>query len=240
MIRSIRLVFCTGILFSAAPMASPAPPGGAEQGAPDVIEEMVVTARLRSESLAEVPVTVNAFSQQDIEDAGIRRPGDYLSLVPNVTLVEVQNAGTKFLTIRGITQVRNNEPPVAVAVDGMLQTSPNQFNQALLDLKQIEVLKGPQGALYGRNAVGGAINITTRGPSDEFAGRIRVGVGNGGHVEGQVSLAGPLVADRAWFRINGTWLDREVIWKTSCWAARWIPWKTRALSCASIGSSTTY
>lgn len=209
MTRSIRLVLSVAILFGGTPWILPAAVAESEQGAPDVIEELVVTARLRSESLAQVPVTVHAFSQQDIEDAGIKRPGDYLSLVPNVTLVEVQNAGTTFLTIRGITQVRNNEPPVAVAVDGMLQTSPNQFNQVLLDLKQIEVLKGPQGALYGRNAVGGAINITTRGPSEEFAGRIQVGAGNGGHTEGQVSLAGPLVADRAWFRINGTWLDRD-------------------------------
>ncbi len=149
------------------------------------IEEVIVTVRLRSERLMEVPVTVAAFSRQDIEDAGIRRPRDYLSLVPNVALVAAQNAGTTFLTIRGITQVRNNEPPVAVSVDGMLQTSPNQFNQALLDIQQIEVLKGPQGALYGRNAVGGAINITTQGPSDEFRGRMQVGAGNGGHHAGR-------------------------------------------------------
>lgn len=175
----------------------------------DFIEEIIVTARLRSESLLEVPVSVNAFSRQDIEDAAIRRPNDYLSLVPNVTLVEAQNAGTTFLTIRGITQVRNNEPPVAVAVDGMLQTSPNQFNQALLDLQQIEVLKGPQGALYGRNAIGGAINITTRAPSDELEGRFMLGTGNGEHREAQVSLSGPLSAGRAWFRVNGYYLDRD-------------------------------
>jgi len=175
----------------------------------EAIEEIIVTARLRSESLLKVPVTVNAFSREDIEDAAIRRPNDYLSLVPNVTLVEAQNAGTTFLTIRGITQVRNNEPPVAVAVDGMLQTSPNQFNQALLDLHQIEVLKGPQGALYGRNAVGGAINITTRPPSDTLEGRLMLGAGNGEHREAQVSLAGPLAPGRAWFRVNGYWMDRD-------------------------------
>ena len=180
-----------------------------EAPAADAIEEVVVTARLRSESLQDVPVTVNLFSRQDIEDADIERPNDYLSLVPNVTLVEAQNAGTSFLSIRGITQVRNNEPPVAVAVDGMLQTSPNQFNQALLDLEQIEVLKGPQGALYGRNAVGGAINITTRRPSDELTGRLQLGAGNGDHWEAQASVAGPLVEDVAYFRINGTWTDRD-------------------------------
>ena len=172
------------------------------------LEEIVVTARLRSENLQEVPVAVNAFTAEDIEDAGIQRPNDYLSLVPNVTLVEAQNAGTTFLTIRGITQVRNNEPPVAVSIDGMLQTSPNQFNQALLDVEQIEVLKGPQGALYGRNAIGGAINITTRQPTNEFQGRIQVGAGNGDHTQAQISLSGPVSEDRLYYRLNGTWLDR--------------------------------
>ena len=173
-----------------------------------LIEEIVVTARLRSESLQEVPVTVNAFTAEEIEDAGIQRPNDYLSLVPNVTLVEAQNAGTTFLTIRGITQVRNNEPPVAVSIDGMLQTSPNQFNQALLDLQQIEVLKGPQGALYGRNAIGGAINITTKRPTNELQGRVQVGAGNGEHTQAQISLSGPVTEDRLYYRLNGTWLDR--------------------------------
>lgn len=210
MTRSITAPF-GNVLFALACLAC-APGALSQTGTGDrsnAIEEIIVTARLRSESLQEVPVTVNAFSREDIEDAGIRRPNDYLSLVPNVTLVEAQNAGTTFLTIRGITQVRNNEPPVAVSVDGMLQTSPNQFNQALLDVQQIEVLKGPQGALYGRNAVGGAINITTRGPSDELQGRVMAGVGNGGHREAQVSLAGPLSPGQAYFRVNGTWLDRS-------------------------------
>ena len=207
--RLLGQQLCAGVLISVGVSASSGALAGTGAPAAGLVEEIVVTARLRSESLAQVPVTVNAFSRQDIEDAGIRRPNDYLSLVPNVTLVEAQNAGTTFLTIRGITQVRNNEPPVAVAVDGMLQTSPNQFNQALLDIQQIEVLKGPQGALYGRNAIGGAINITTRGPSDEFAGRVQVGAGNGERFEGRASLAGPLAIGKAWYRIAASWSDRD-------------------------------
>ena len=209
MTYTVRQELWTGVLIWAGCCTVPGALTTAQAQSGGPVEEIIVTARLRSESLAEVPVTVNAFSREDIEDAGIRRPNDYLSLVPNVTLVEVQNAGTTFLTIRGITQVRNNEPPVAVSVDGMLQTSPNQFNQALLDVEQIEVLKGPQGALYGRNAVGGAINITTRGPSDEFAGHVQFGAGNGELFEGRVSLAGPLAEGRTWYRINASWLDRD-------------------------------
>ena len=179
------------------------------RGAGNIIEEIIVTARGRDENLQEVPVTVSAFTAQQIIDAGIERPGDFIALAPNVTIVEAQNAGTSFITIRGIAQVRNNEAPVAVAVDGMLQTSPNQFTQQLLDIERIEVLKGPQGALYGRNAVGGAINITTKQPGNEFEGRLKAGYGNGGHKTLAGSASGPIVKDMLLYRISGSWLDRD-------------------------------
>ncbi len=90
-----------------------------------------------------------------------------------MTLVETQNAGNSFVIVRGISQARNSEPSVAVLVDGVLETNPAEFNQELFDIKQIEVLKGPQGALYGRNAIGGAIIIRTQDPADEFAGTVQ-------------------------------------------------------------------
>jgi iron complex outermembrane receptor protein len=96
-----------------------------------------------------------------------------------VTLVETQNAGNAFIVIRGITQARNSEPSVAVVVDGVQQVNPAQFNQDLFDIEQIEVLKGPQGGLYGRNAIGGAIIIRTKEPTDEFEGKVTAGVDNG-------------------------------------------------------------
>ncbi len=109
-----------------------------------------------------------------------------------MTLVEVQNVGNSFITIRGISQARNSEPSVAVMVDGVLETNPYEFNQELVDIKQIEVLKGPQGALYGRNAIGGAIIINTADPSDHFEGNVRGGVGNGVSEKAQMTVSGPI------------------------------------------------
>ena len=134
------------------------------------IEGVVVTARKRDESFQDVPVTVNVFTEATIASAGIQKPGDFIALVPNMTLVETQNAGNAFVVVRGISQARNSEPSVAVLVDGVLETNPAEFNQELFDIQQIEVLKGPQGALYGRNAIGGAIIIRTKDPSGEFEG----------------------------------------------------------------------
>ena len=156
------------------------------------LEEIVVTARRRAESFQDVPVTITVFSEADIRNAGIERPQDFVSLTPNVTLVETQNQGNAFITIRGISQARNSEPSVAVLIDGVLMSNPAQFNQELFDVQQIEVLKGAQGAVYGRNAIGGAMVITTREPGEEFAGRFRVGYDSGPGAKVQLSGDGPL------------------------------------------------
>jgi iron complex outermembrane receptor protein len=157
-----------------------------------VLQEVVVTARKREEALLDAPVTVDAFTQQTIQSAGIEAPRDFVALVPNMTMVEVQNVGNSFITIRGISQARNSEPSVAVLVDGVLEPNPYEFDQELNDVTSIQVLKGPQGALYGRNAIGGAIIINTAEPSDHFEGAAKAGVGNGTSEKAQVSLGGPI------------------------------------------------
>ncbi|MGH8226389.1 MAG: TonB-dependent receptor [Steroidobacteraceae bacterium] len=159
--------------------------------ASDQLQEVVVTARKRSEAAQDVPITLSVFTAQQIQSAGITAPRDFIAMVPNMTLVETQNVGNSFITIRGISQARNSEPSVAVLVDGVLETNPYEFDQELFDIQQIQVLKGPQGALYGRDAIGGAIIITTTPPSDHFEGTARVGIGNGVSERAQVAVSGP-------------------------------------------------
>jgi len=156
------------------------------------LTEIVVTARKRDESLQNVPVTVDVFTAETIKSAGIESPRDFVAMVPNMTIVEVQNVGNSFITVRGISQARNSEPSVAVLVDGVLEPNPYEFDQELFDIKQIEVLKGPQGALYGRNAIGGAIIIHTADPTDHFEGEGKLGVGNGVSEKAQVAVSGPI------------------------------------------------
>src|SRR5579859_879341 len=156
------------------------------------LAEIIVTARKRDESFQSVPITVDVFTAQRIQSAGIESPRDFVALVPNMTLVEVQNVGNSFITVRGISQARNSEPSVAVLVDGVLETNPYEVDQELTDIKQIEVLKGPQGALYGRNAIGGAILIHTADPSDHFEGAGKLGVGNGLSEKAQLAVSGPI------------------------------------------------
>jgi iron complex outermembrane receptor protein len=170
------------------------------------MEVIEVTSRQRKENIQEVPMSITVFGEQDIEDLGIERAADFISLTPNMTMVEAQNAGTSFITIRGLTQVRNGESPVAISVDGVLQISPNQFNQDLYDIAQIEILKGPQGALYGRNAIGGAINITTKAPTDELTGYAELDIGNGGLKALSGAVSGPMT-DTINYRITASYKD---------------------------------
>ena len=173
------------------------------------LEEIVVTARRRDESQLEAPLAVTVFTAQAIRDAGIQRVEDFIQLTPNVTIATSQGIGTNFISIRGVTQVRNGESPVATIVDGVLQFSSIQFRQELFDIDSIEVVKGPQGAIYGRNATGGAIVINTRRPTNDAFGYVQLGVGNGDEVQVQGSYGGALVEDRWFGQVSANYIDRD-------------------------------
>lgn len=202
------LLGATALSWSANAGASAQEPGEGQAAPSADADRIVVTARRRDETVQDVPAQVTVLNEAAIEDRGIDRPADFVAQVPNVTFVETQNAGTSFLVIRGIGQNRNSEPSAAIVIDGVPLQQPALFNQSLIDIQQIEVLKGPQGALYGRNAIGGAIVITTAEPSDELEGRLLAGwnSGPGYRVQGAASI--PL-SDTLSMRAAGSWYDTE-------------------------------
>src|SRR5687767_15079384 len=171
-------------------------------------ETITVTPRRRDESSLDVPVAINAFTADDIKTAGIDRPQDFVALTPNMSLVQTQNQGTSFVTVRGISQARNSEPSVAVLIDGVQMANPSQFNQELFDIDTIQVLKGPQGALYGRNAIGGANIINTKKPSDRFQGNVTLGADSGPGLNVRGSMSGP-VSDTLKYIATGSYFDTK-------------------------------
>lgn len=207
-----RLALLTSAVLLSLPLGasaqSEAPTKDAEPQDPEKLGVVVVQARGRTETLQSVPMSVKAFSARAIEDAGIRKPGDFVAVTPNLSLAESQSVGTSFMTIRGLSQVRNGEAPMAVVVDGVIQSDAKQFTQELFDVQSIEVLRGPQGALYGRNASGGAILIRTKQPGNQFGGfgQLTFGTGNEKILQGAVS--GPIVQDQLFFRLAGSVTDR--------------------------------
>ncbi|MDG2135267.1 MAG: TonB-dependent receptor, partial [Luminiphilus sp.] len=161
------------------------------------LEEVVVTARARAESLQDVPATVTAFTAGQIENMGIARAEDFVYMTPGVTFVNSVEVGDSQLAIRGINGARDAETNFAFIVDGVLYTNPSAFNREYPDLAQIEVLKGPQGALYGRSAAAGAVIMSTKRPTQEMEGSIKVGAAEYGTMYGTATIAGPLGSDVA-------------------------------------------
>lgn len=167
---------------------------GAAADAPEgALEEIVVTAQRRSQNLQDVPVAVTALSATAIANANIRSVTDLRVAVPSLNIVN--NNGIMSTSLRGVGSTGVNpgfENPVAVYLDGVYLTSTvaNFFN--LSDVSQVEVLKGPQGTLFGRNATAGLIQITTRTPDGTPTLEARIGYGAYDTIEGRLYAAGGL------------------------------------------------
>ncbi|NNL99377.1 MAG: TonB-dependent receptor plug domain-containing protein, partial [Gammaproteobacteria bacterium] len=172
------------------------------------LEEIVVTARKRTETLLDAPIAVTAFTADSIEKAGITRPQDFLGLVPNVNFVTSNHAGEFFVNMRGQASVRFAESAVAVVVDGVQLSTGNEFNGDFFDIEQIEVLKGPQNALYGRNATAGAMIINTRRPTREWEGTALATYGNWNTYKLQGGVGGP-ITDRLSMRVSASLTDSD-------------------------------
>jgi iron complex outermembrane recepter protein len=151
--------------------------------AQSVLEEVVVTAQRREQNLQEVPVSVTAFTGATIEQSNIRTARDYLALTPNVAFTDDGQTGSKGvgIAIRGVGNLVSGENAtvnsIGIYLDGFSVASvPNQVaNPALPDMQSIEVLRGPQGTFFGRNSVGGALNLRSADPTDEFGWKLTVG-----------------------------------------------------------------
>ena len=155
-----------------APFFLVALPSYAQDDSTSRLEEVVVTARKRSESLQDVPVAVSALTPSQIEQSGIQSMVDVSKLVPNVELHMVTQSGAALgASIRGIgfdDLEKTFEPTVGIAVDGVFMASNSGAVLDFFDVAAIEVLRGPQGTLYGRNTIGGVINVTRTQPTGEF------------------------------------------------------------------------
>lgn len=147
------------------------------------LEEVVVTAQRRQQNLQDVPISVSAYSGDFLEKANIRSATEYLSLTPNVSFTEDGQTGSRGLgiSIRGVNNLVSGENAfinsIGVYLDEFsIASVPNQVaNPQLPDMERVEVLRGPQGTYFGRNSVGGALNLTTKKPTDEFEGSISAG-----------------------------------------------------------------
>jgi iron complex outermembrane receptor protein len=167
------------------------------------LDDIVVTARKREETLLDVPIAVTAVSGDLIERRGLTSVKDIAQFTPGLN-INSDGAGRAFVSIRGVgtTLVDSVQPGVGIFLDGIYQPNTSYLNNPLVDVARVEVLRGPQGTLYGKNTLGGAINVVTRAPSNDFEGKVLAsyaGSDNAWFAGG--SISGPIVRDLLQFRV---------------------------------------
>lgn len=184
------------------------------QSAPDAAdysatsdEEIIVTARQREESLKDVPIAVSALSGDFLEEQQVYQVKDVAAYAPGLN-INSDSAGRAFVSMRGIgtTLIDSVQPGVGIFIDGIYQPNTSYLNTPLVDIARVEVLRGPQGTLFGNNTLGGAINVITRAPSNDWEGRIAgalAGPDDFASISG--SISGPIISDVLQVRLGAAY-----------------------------------
>ena len=172
-----------------------------------VLEEIVVTAQKRAENLQEVPVSVTAFSAANLESRSMFNLGNLSSFTPNVDINHGKGDGgstNAAVFIRGVGQndfIFPTDPGVGIYLDGVYIARSIGGMLDLADVERIEVLRGPQGTLYGKNTIGGAINVVTSRPSGETSGRVKVTFGERDRQDLEANLSLPLIDNKLYAKL---------------------------------------
>lgn len=162
--------------------------------------DILVTARKREESLQSVPDAISAISAQTIERAGVQSLQDVAQLTPNLVIIDQLRPGIQTASIRGFTTVQGGKAPFATIIDGVQQPGMEYLAQNLVDIERIEVVRGPQGTLYGGGAIAGAINVVTKKPTNDFEGALKAGYFEGPGWNASATISAPIIEDKLFFR----------------------------------------
>jgi iron complex outermembrane receptor protein len=196
------------LFFSAAAVLSTMAPALAYADEPagqsSQLESVVVTARRITENVQNVPESFTVLTATTISDAGVQSVTDVASLVPNMIFNTTPVPGGDNFSIRGISMAQGAEAPVAFVVDGVEIADPLFINQELLDVASVQILRGPQGSLYGRNALAGAVIIDSQQPTNALAGSVKLRYGNGDERYGSVNFSGAFVPDELFFSLGAS------------------------------------
>lgn len=166
------------------------------------LEAITVTANKREQEVQKIPISITTFSDTMIDDMNIRRSEELFNALPNIYITKAGPPAdlASQVAIRGVSQFMGGAPSFGFYVDDVYY---NEYDPNLFDIERIELLRGPQGTLYGRNTIGGVLNIVTKKPDNFFNGRVSAGYGNLNTYTFEGVLSGPIVEDRLFFRTAG-------------------------------------
>ncbi|WP_321494062.1 TonB-dependent receptor [uncultured Desulfobacter sp.] len=174
------------------------------------IPEIMVTAQKQTQDVKDVPITMSVFSGFDLEDMNVESIDDIMVHTPNMSYFAAGAEGLGTPNVRGLTaSLRSFGTSTAMYVDGVPYTSGFGFDTLLQDIERIEVLKGPQGTLYGKNAEAGVVNVITMKPSNEFRGKVTGEIGEDGKHVASASVSGPVVTDKFYMGVSAKYYEKE-------------------------------
>lgn len=171
------------------------------------LEEVIVTVQKREELQQQVPISISAITGKQVKDYRLWNNKDITAIVPNLYASDPGD-GRDIISVRGITTT-SYDPAVATYIDGVNQFGLDTYIPALFDVERIEVLRGPQGTLYGRDAMGGVVNIITRQPSNSTGGFVELNLGNYNQQRYSAAFRTPLVKDRLFLGVAGLYDGRN-------------------------------
>ncbi|NEP58614.1 MAG: TonB-dependent receptor [Symploca sp. SIO2G7] len=173
--------------------------------------EIVVTAQRTEEDLQDVPISITALTEEQLEDANIINLEEISQNTPNFAVFSASgNRFFNFYSIRGLPNVNfASRDTVGFFVDGVPYDYGGFITQDFIDLERVEILRGPQSTLYGRSAQAGAVNIITRKPTNEFEFDSTVGYGTYNDLDLRASVSGPIIEDRLFYRLSGSYGSRD-------------------------------
>jgi iron complex outermembrane receptor protein len=201
-----KFLLTVSALTLALPVAAQAQPSSA-------VDEILITARKRTERLQDVPMSVAAFTAADLERAGVENVEDIARMTPGFVFAPLFGGDQSTPVIRGLSTTIG-EPNVGFFIDGVYQGSRAAMEAFLGDnIERIEVAKGPQSALYGRNTFGGAINFITKRPSEDVSGHLEITGGDYDTFEASGSLSGPLISGKLFGRVGVSYKERGGYYK---------------------------
>jgi iron complex outermembrane receptor protein len=175
----------------------------------ETLDKMVVTAQKRSQNVQNIPDSITVLGAETIEDARIEGMTEISALTPGL---EFRNAGSRrhsFTFMRGIKSIHNQEPAMGYYVDGVSYSKSYMFDFPLFDVERIEVLKGPQGTLYGGNAMAGVINVITAEPDNHPRGKLEFNLGNYEQAEVKGYVRTPLIKDKLFVGLSGLFEQQD-------------------------------
>ena len=188
---------------------------GVEAGNDEISDsgDVIVTATRRNEALSDVPIAVSAITGETLENSGVTDIRQLTQLSPSLLVSSTSSeASAGVARIRGVGTVGDNpglESSVAVFIDGVYRSRNGVALTELGNIERVEVLRGPQGTLFGRNASAGLLSIITARPRFEFGGNASLSYGNYDFLRAEAGVTGPLMGDTIAFRIDGTYLERD-------------------------------